>query len=158
MSWWDSGPDVLGDVPADQLKSAWRRILSEREESGAGNPALDEALRAYAHALLEAGLNPPLQQLVLKREGQSDRVFSGNEDAPKDLVDAFAEALPAIVQAYQRTLQRAPTPVEAAKTFEFIVSAHPETYLSEPVDKAFWQDARLRALPATGGASVKESS
>ena len=32
MSWWDDGPDVLGDGPADLLRAAWRRILAQRGE------------------------------------------------------------------------------------------------------------------------------
>jgi len=149
MSWWDDGPDVLGDGPADNLKAAWRRILAERGHAGTAKPALSDALRSYATALRSASLKPALIQLELRRDGQPTQTFTGAEDAPQDLVAPFVEALQAIVQDYERTLERPPSPNEAAKTFEFIVSVEPSTYFSEPLGREFWHGLRIRALPAS---------
>ena len=56
------------------------------------------------------------------------------------------QQLPRVMRVY--ALERPLTPNEAAKTFEFVVSADPGAYLSEPIDDAFWGAVLLRALPA----------
>lgn len=148
MSWWDDGPDVLGDGPADLLRAAWRRILAQRGERALPKPSLDEALRAYASAMRSAPLRPALRQLELRRKGSTPQVFIGDGFAAADLVAPMTQALQAMGKGYLQALERPLTPNEAAKTFEFVVSADPGAYLSEPIDDAFWGAVLLRALPA----------
>jgi hypothetical protein len=153
MSWWDDGSNVLGDGPADELKAAWRRILSERGNTGIPKPTLSEALYAYASALRSTPLQSPLKQLELHCDGQPTQIFTGLDDAPKDLIILFAEALKVIVQDYELSLQRPPSPNETAKTFEFIVSADPDIYISEPLSPATWRNFCLKAIPVDNSAT-----
>jgi hypothetical protein len=152
MSWWDSGAEVLGDGPADQIKAAWRRVLGGREARGQGLPSLAELLSAYAASLAGADLDPPCQRLVLHREGSEALVYAGRDGGPEDLRDAFAGVLPAIVEDYRVTLGRAPTPNELAKTLQFVVSPSPEGYLADGAGALCWKTSRLRAEPVASPA------
>jgi hypothetical protein len=144
MSWWDDGPNVLGDGPADLLKAAWRRILARRAAAAERKPTLDETLRAFARALRAAPLDKGFRQLELHAVAQPPAFFDGNAPAPADLVDAFEGALQAVAEDYQRSLQRPPSPNEAVRTLQFVVGANPSVYLTDPIDPTFWDDAMIR--------------
>jgi hypothetical protein len=155
MSWWDDCDEVLGDGPADTLKAAWRRVLASRRDAGTSNPNLREMLAAYAASLRGARTDPPFERLVLKRAGDADIVATGTEAAPADLRSEFDRALVAIDKDYRDTLERPPTPMELAKTQEFIVGASPPTYLADSTGEREWRDWQLLAEPSAakrGGA------
>ena len=152
MSWWDDGAEVLGDLPADKLTAAWRRVLLPRRDAGAGLPALPEVLAAFAASLRTADVAPPFEQLVLHRDPGPSLAFKGDEDAPGDLRAAFDQAVAAVARDYRSAFDRAPTPMELAKALEFVVRPAPEEYFSDPaetLDRGSWW---LRAEPVVATA------
>lgn len=143
MSWWDDGDDVLGDGPADAIKSAWRTLLARRAQEGRPPPETAEALESFAAAIRRTDAAPPFSSLVVWRDQARLNEFTGN-GGNRELIDAFAEALKRISQDYQQRFERPPRPSELIKTLEFIVAPTPETYFAD-ANKAEWEHMRLRA-------------
>ena len=143
MSWWDDGREVLGDRPVDALKAAWRRALAARAERSLPLPTLAEALGAYAAAIRGADFVPGPVHLSLQRKGQPPLTFDGVADGDGGLREAFARGVGAMADAYREALDRPPTPLELAKTMEFIVGPAPATYLRDGGDSADWMSWRL---------------
>ncbi|QNH14599.1 hypothetical protein [Xanthomonas sp. SI] len=134
MSWWDDEDDILGDEPADRIKASLRTLLARRRD--AGQPALsaDELLEAFAAALQAARLRPAFTGLALLVGDAPPREYRGSSQAgPADARAAFAEAFPAIVEAYRKRFDRAPRPVEMVKTLDFLAGADPHTYFPDLV-------------------------
>jgi hypothetical protein len=80
-------------------------------------------------------------------------VFEGGEDAPSDLCATFDQAVAAIVTDYRSALERAPTPMELAKTLDFVVRPVPAQYFRDAAEALGGDSWRLRAEP--GGSTSR---
>jgi hypothetical protein len=69
---------------------------------------------------------------TVSRSGEP-RALRGEAPVP-DLLEAFSEALPRIVDAYRDAFDRAPRPSELARSLEFVVAADPQTYFGDVAD------------------------
>lgn len=147
MSWWDDGPDVLGDAPADKLTAAWRRVLLPRDEAGLGSPTLHEVLTAYAASLRAAPGLAPFGRLVLQRGSGPALGFTGDEPAPPDLQATFDRAIQEITRDYRNAFDRVPSPMELAKMLDFVVRPVPAEFFSDAA-QALAGEWSLRAEPA----------
>jgi hypothetical protein len=139
MSWWDSGREILGDGPADQITAAFRRVLVPRARELHAPPTVADLLAAFAacmrHAPVAPGepalLAPALRRLVLRRAPAPALIFPGTDPAPADLLVSFEQALREIARQYQSAFARPPTPMELAKTLAFVVRPDPADLLAD---------------------------
>jgi hypothetical protein len=147
MSWWDDGPDVLGDGPANQITAAWRRVLLPRDAAGLGSPTLHEALAAYAASLRAAAGLAPFGRLVLQRSSGPALSYTGHEPAPPDLRATFDRAIQEITRDYRNAFDRVPSPMELVKMLAFVVRPVPAEFFSDAA-QALSGEWSLRAEPA----------
>lgn len=135
MGWWDDDDDIVGDQPADDVRSAWRRLLDRQRERGLGAPTPDEAFGAFSVALRAAAVEPPCYGLVLTRQGEPSHEYRGEHGDPTT-VQIFAEALGNIVATYIAWHDRAPRPSEIAFSLDFVLGGAPASYV-EGLDDGF---------------------
>lgn len=124
MSWWDTPEgNVLGDGPADIVRSALKDFAARRDGEGRPRPTLAELVAAAGEAL-------GASDLVARLEDGPD-VPAADGPPPEDLVAALRQAFAAIEEEYRTYLEREAKREEVLETVQFILGYRPERFLAD---------------------------
>lgn len=141
MNWWcDENQNVLADEAAEELASAWRTIFTERAGRDFLPATAEETFESYAWALRSS--HSQSCSVAMWRGRVRVRTFDGTANCP-DIALAFSAALGRIKAQYLGAIGRFPTPTELVATFECVLLAEPQHYVSDAASFD-WQDVRLR--------------
>ncbi len=134
MSWWDiDSENVMGDGPADVMRSALDDIAGGRDRQGRPRPSLQELLGGFARALRAYERRPgagDFQKVYAKLDSSSEPVHGAEEAADEQLVEAFSRAFARIESQYAERWERKPRRVELLEALAFILVYRPDRFLS----------------------------
>lgn len=131
MSWWEQvSGEVLGDGPADRVRTAFADVARRREETGAPLPGPDDLVAALEVAI-QRGLDLLEKPRLVARLGGGARVTS-HERPPGPLVDGLTAALEGARTDYRSAWDRDPSAAELASTVAFVLAPVADRVLDLP--------------------------